>query len=127
MLNPNDDVIDLINEFGTTATLRISVKEEDAQTGDPIKTFTTKTILVIPFSMDKMEKIQNPLTLTKQPINITTKYSDSAKIGDEITIGTNTYTLMEITESPIFSYVPSEINNSIALVAFRAELKQTSA
>lgn len=127
MLNPNQDVIDLINEFGTRATLRISTKEEDAQTGDPIRTFTTKTILVIPFSLDMKERIQNPVSLTKQPINVTTKYSDNAKINDEIIIGTNTYTLMEITESPIFSYIPNEINNSIAIVTFRAELKQTSA
>ena len=127
MLDLKQDVVDLIDEFGTTATLRISTKEEDAQTGDPIMSFTTKTVKVIPYSISKMERIQNPLTLTKQQINITTKFEDSAKINDEIIIGGITYILIQITENPVFSYAPSEINYSVPLVTFRAELKQTSA
>jgi len=125
--NPVDDVIALINEFGTTVTLRTITSAYDAQTGDPINSAVTSSIKVIPFSIDKMERIMNPTTLTSDTINFTTQSQDNVKINDEIVLGTTTYIMKEITEKPIFSYVPDNVNNSPALVTFRAIKKQASA
>ena len=126
-LSPVDDVINLINEFGTTVTLRTISSTYDSQTGDPLNTGASSSIKVIPFSTDKMERIMNPTTLTDDTVNFTTKYSDNVSINDEIILGTITYIMKEITEKPIFSYVPTELNNSPALVTFRAIKKQDSA
>ena len=127
MLNPAQDAINLINEFGTSATLRSTIRDFDAQTGEPIDSFTSKQILVLPFSVTKQEMIQNPMAWTKEPVNFTIKYEDGAKINDEIVIEGKTWVLKAVTDEPSFSHIPSGINNSAPFTTFRGEVKQDSA
>lgn len=124
-MNPVDDVIDLINEFGTSVTLYKNQRIFDAQTGDPINNLTSSTILVIPYTNDKRETIGNPMTLTSDTIYFTTKNSDNVEINDEITLGLTTYIIKELVEHPIFSYAPDSINNSTALKSFKSVKKQS--
>jgi len=126
MLNPAQDAIDLINEFGTKATLRVVTRDFDSQSGEPLDSFEEKAILVLPYSLSYKEKIQNPLTLTEKMINITTKKTDACKVNDEIIINSITYVLREANEQPIFSHIPSGLDNEIPFVSFKAQLKQTS-
>ena len=125
--NPQDDVSNFIEEFGTTISLKSVTRYFDNQTGDPIETFTTATIKGFIYSFSKRERIMNPTTLNENTFNLTVKGNADIGINDHVIIGGQEYVVKELMENPIFSDNLEPYNFSTALKSYMIIRKQDTA